>query len=973
MKLTFKLRFHTRYGQSLWLTGDHEILGGGRVERAIPLQYLNEEFWQASITLPEAAATNVEIHYNYILREADGLTIQDWGNGRTIHPAAFAQAEVLIIDAWNNEGFFENAFYTEPFQQVLLKPDHTEVRGPAPRVATHTFKVKAPLLAKGQTLCLLGDAMVLGHWDTAKPLLLDRVAAPPRGVRGATTPLAASGSTPWGEPRGVRGSTTPITSRGEDFLSVRVDLSNQSFPVSYKYGVYDVERKVFVRHEAGNNRILYDAPAPDKYTIVNDGFAVLPADTWKGAGVAIPVFSLRSENSFGVGEFEDLKGLADWSAQAGLKLIQILPVNDTTATHSWTDSYPYAAISAFALHPLYLNLAAVANVKNKKLLAALEPERRRLNALETVDYEAVMKAKLGFIRQIFPSQKAAAFRSRDYRKFFADNRHWLEPYAVFCYWRDRYGTPDFNQWAAHRRYRPDEIAALAAGWGSPRGVRGSTTPITPRGEATDEPPRKSEATAREGARPTKRNAHDGIALHYFIQYHLHRQLKEAAAYAHGLGIILKGDIAIGVHRHGADVWQEPELFHTDMLAGAPPDAFAAKGQNWSLPTYNWPRMKQDGFVWWKRRFEQMSNYFDAFRIDHILGFFRIWSIPAHAVEGILGRFVPAIPVEEDELAARRLAFDRLRFTRPFITDAILAEIFGPDTGIVHRDFLDANASGIYSLKPEFATQRQVDNHFAALEKSERNAKLKIGLFDLISNVILFEAEGKFHFRFGMGQTTSFKYLPPETQTKLKALYMDYFFRRQDDFWRKEAMQKLPALKRATNMLVCGEDLGFVPACVPEAMRQLGLLSLEVQRMPKELDREFSRPADAPYLSVVTPSSHDMSTIRGWWEEDRSLTQKFFNQELGLPGEAPPQGEPWIVSAVIRQHLASPAMWSIFQLQDLLGMDAGLRREDVAAERINVPAIPNYYWRYRMHLTLERLQKADSFNAELRRLVEQSGR
>ena len=829
MKLTFKLRFHTKYGQTLWLTGDHEILGGGQVERAIPLQYLNEEFWQVTITLPKEPATNVEINYSYILREANGLAIQDWGNGRTINPAAFAQAEVLIIDAWNSESFFENAFYTEPFQQVLLKPNHTEVRRPAPPAATHTFKIKAPLLGKGQTLCLLGDAAALGNWDTAQPLLLDRVA-------------------------------------GVDFLSMPVDLSNQSFPITYKYGVYDVERKVFVRHEAGGNRILHDAPAPNKYTIVNDGFAVLPADTWKGAGVAIPVFSLRSENSFGVGEFEDLKLLADWSAQAGLKLIQILPVNDTTATHSWTDSYPYAAISAFALHPLYLNLAAVANAKNKKLLAALEPERRRLNALDTVDYEAVMKAKLGFLRQIFPSQKAATFRSRDYRKFFADNRHWLEPYAVFCHLRDQYGTPDFNQWPAHRRYQPAEAAALAA----------ENSP-----------------------------AHDDIALHYFIQYHLHRQLKAAAEHAHERGMILKGDIAIGVSRHGADVWCEPELFHTDTQAGAPPDAFAAKGQNWGFPTYNWPRMKEDGFAWWKRRFAQMSCYFDAFRIDHVLGFFRIWTIPAHAVEGILGYFVPAIPVEAGEFAARGIALDRARFTRPFITDAVLSKLFGNDTGAVHRDFLDANASGIYSLKPEFATQRQVEEELSRVESRESRAqkggaatsgprpstlvsRLKTGLFDLISNVILFEVEGKFHFRFGMEQTTSFKYLPAETQARLQAFYVDYFFRRQDDFWMREAMQKLPALKRVTNMLVCGEDLGFVPDCVPVAMKQLGLLSLEIQRMPKRLGQEFSRPADAPYLSVVTPSSHDMSTIRGWWEEDAKLTQKFYNQELGQPGEAPRQ-------------------------------------------------------------------------------------
>jgi 4-alpha-glucanotransferase len=208
---------------------------------------------------------------------------------------------------------------------------------------------------------------------------------------------------------------------------------------------------------------------------------------------------------------------------------------------------------------------------------------------------------------------------------------------------------------------------------------------------------------------------------------------------------------------------------------------------------------------------------------------------------------------------------------------------------------------------------------------------------------------------------------------LKALYVDYFFRRQDDFWMKEAMQKLPALKRETNMLVCGEDLGMVPACVPVAMKQLGLLSLEIQRMPKQIGREFSRPADAPYLSVVTPSSHDMSTIRGWWEEDAKVTQKFYNQELGQPGEPPRHCEVGINRAIVNQHLASPAMWSIFQLQDLLGMDESLRRKDVAAERINVPAIPNYYWRYRMHLTLEKLSQVDAFNQELRQQIEQGGR
>jgi len=896
MILTFRLRYHSRFGQSIWLTGSHALLGGGEMKKAVPLAYLNEEFWQTSILLPPDAL-EAPLGYDYVLRNADGSEITDWGRDRLLVPSEFGCAELLVIDSWNDAGAIENAFSTEPFKKILLAANVTEVQAPTPVDATHTFRVKAQLLARGQTLCLLGDGAVLGNWSTQKPVLLSRLA-------------------------------------GQGDLSVKLNLQGESFPIAYKYGVFDTEKSNFVRYEDGVNRVLGDAAGPDRHTLVNDGFARLPVDTWKGAGVAIPVFSLRSEKGFGVGELEDLRLLADWAQAAGLKLIQILPVNDTTATHTWTDSYPYAAISAFALHPLYLNLGAVADVENQKLLAALEPERRRLNALDTVDYEAVMKAKLDFIRHIFPSQKAATFRSSVYRKFFADNRHWLEPYAVFCHLRDTFGTPDFNQWPAHRRYQPKEADELAA----------ENSP-----------------------------SYDDIALHYFIQYHLHRQLKAAAEYVHARGLILKGDIAIGVSRHGADVWCEPELFHMGTQAGAPPDAFAVKGQNWGFPTYHWPRMKQDGFAWWRRRFEQMSCYFDAFRIDHILGFFRIWSIPAQAVEGIMGYFVPAIPVEAGEFAARGIELDRVRFTRPFLTDAVLSRIFGNESGTVHRDFLDTNAGGIYSLKPEFATQRQVEDYFAALEKNERNAKIKNGLFDLISNVILFEVEGKFHFRFGMEQTTSFKYLPAETRARLKAFYVDYFFRRQNDFWMREAMQKLPALKRVTNMLVCGEDLGFVPDCVPVVMKQLGLLSLEIQRMPKRLGQEFSRPADAPYLSVVTPSSHDMSAIRGWWEEDARLTQKFYNEELGQPGDAPRHCEIGINRAIVDQHLASSAMWSIFQLQDLLGMNESLRRKDIAAERINVPAIPNYYWRYRMHLTLEKLRRADDFNRELRQQIELSGR
>lgn len=898
MKFTFKLRFHTHPGQSLWLTGNHPVLGNNDPAKALPLRYLDSEHWQVEIDLPAESANAAPIVYNYVLREPDGSLLYDWGKDKVIRPGEFGSKHVLIEDAWNDASFIENTFYTEPFRNVLLhRPAATEERPIG--TATHRFKVKAPLLSREQTVCLVGQFSGAAQWNTANPVLLHRRA-------------------------------------GSDFFEADLDLRQQHFPFEYKYGVYDTARNVFVRYEDGSNRAIHSGAASEKFVVINDGFIRLPANTWRGAGVAIPVFSLRSEKSFGVGEFSDLKLLADWCAKTGLKLIQLLPVNDTSATHTWTDSYPYATISAFALHPIYLNLAEVATGKNKALLEKLEPERQRLNALEALDYEAVTQAKLDFIKRIYPSQRATTFRSKAYKAFFAENKHWLVPYALFCHWRDEFGTPDFSQWPAHRVFSAEDASAAFA----------------------DDSPLR-----------------DDVLLHCFIQFHLHQQLQAAADYAHSKGIILKGDIPIGIYRHGADAWQQPSLYHMDAQAGAPPDAFAVKGQNWGFPTYDWHRMKEDGFAWWKQRFEQMSHYFDAFRIDHILGFFRIWTIPTNAVEGILGRFVPAIPVRKEEFLNRGIPFHYERFVHPFISDSVLLEIFGTEAAFVKNQFLTPGQHGQWNLKPEYATQRQVEAFFATMDNSERNRKLKEGLFDLISNVILFPENDPhaFHFRFDVEKTSSFRHLDSATQAAVRELYIDYFFRRQDDFWKHEALDKLPALKRSTNMLICGEDLGLVPACVPDVMRQLALLSLEIQRMPKDLHVTFSRPANAPYLSVVTPSTHDMSTIRGWWLEDRNLTQRFYNEELRQAGTAPEQCEAWVNKMVVRQHMESPAMWSIFQLQDLLGIDGSLRRKNPDEERINVPANPKHYWRYRMHLPLETLLGKENFNAELSQLLAQSGR
>lgn len=900
MNLQFTLRFHTSFGESLWLSGNIAALGNDDPAKALTLEYLDNDHWQVNIGINPKDWPADGLRYKYFLKNKEGEVISEWAHDREVTAIPKHTSSIALSDVWNHAGEFENAFFTAAFKNVLLKSNSPKTKPKAPRKYTHIFKVKAPLLNKHEVVCVLGGTDGLANWSQDEPVC-----------------LAKEG----------------------DWWIVYADLSTAHFPIAYKYGVYHTKDKQFIGFESDDNRLLHgDNLDPQRLTVLHDGFVHLPNNTWKGAGVAIPVFSLRTKNSFGVGEFNDIKLLADWAKETGLSLIQLLPVNDTIATNSWTDSYPYAAISAFALHPLYVNLAAIAGKAHASRLTPLKKKQQQLNELAEVDYEEVLKFKLASLRELYEDLAKECLASEDYQHFYNANQHWLKPYAAFCYFRDKFNTSHYEEWKTNSVYNAADIDKLLS---------------------------------------AKSPAKKEILFYCFVQYHLHLQLKDAADYAHKKGVVLKGDIAIGIYRHGCDAWVAPELYNMEAQAGAPPDDFTPIGQNWEFPTYNWKRMQQDGFAWWRQRFEQMSNYFDAFRIDHILGFFRIWTIPSNAVQGIMGHFVPCLPVHYVEFGENGIWFDERRYCRPFINEEVLYETFQYLNDKVKEQFVVPNDQGGYDLKPEFDTQRKVQAHFAKLETSEENAALEKGLYDLISNVILFKQEGsngtEFHFRISMEKTSSFRFLIPHVQDKLRQLYVNYFYRRQDDFWKHEAMQKLPYLKEATNMLICGEDLGMVPHSVPDVMKQLGILSLEIQRMPKDPMKEFFIPADAPYLSVITPSTHDMSTIRAWWEENPERTQHFYNQVLGQWGAAPFFCEPWINRAIVLQHLYSPAMWSIFQLQDILGMSETLRRQNPQEERINNPAIPKHYWRYRMHLSLEELLKQKEFNKELSDYIVHSGR
>ncbi|GAB2773958.1 4-alpha-glucanotransferase [Hymenobacter luteus] len=907
MILRFTLPFRTAWGQRLVVCGSLPSLGHWNLHQALNLHYLPEHgLWTQEISLPDDQLDPVEYKY-VLLDEGDGGQHWEWGPNRTISPDANRFTRIVLEDFWRAPALPENELHTAAFTKALMRRPAPAAPAPAPASATNgvvRFQLSAPRVDSNHQLCVLGSDPALGSWDAGKAVVLTDADYP--------------------------------TWRAE------VALAHPEQTAQYKYGVWDPAEQKIIHLEAGEDRLIYPDANQRTLRVKADDHFRYPTGNWRGAGVALPVFALRSRRGLGVGEFPDLKLLVDWAVATGLKLVQVLPINDTVATHTWVDSYPYAAISVFALHPQYLNLDAVAELRDAAARQELAQLREELNARDFVDYEPVMNAKWKFIRQLYQQEKAAFLADPAFQQFRQEQQAWLLPYAAFSGLRDRFGTADFSQWPEEYR-TPAKVAELLR---------------------EDSP------------------AFDEFGLHLFTQFHLDKQLLEAVEYARQRGVVVKGDLPIGIYRHSVDAWTQPELYHMHQQAGAPPDDFSVTGQNWRFPTYNWERMAEDGYQWWQQRMGHLARYFDALRIDHILGFFRIWEIPGHSVEGLLGHFSPALPLHQHEIEQRIGWFDYGRLCEPYIRWHIVQEIFHGQAQPVFDEFMEANEHGVIRLQEHVRTQRQVEAVISEkIRQDPANTDhytwLRTGLYKLINEVLLVPDDQRadfYHPRITLHLSRSFRELDDHTRTRLHELYIDFFYRRHEDFWRRQGLIKLPAVRWATDMLICGEDLGMVPESVPGVMKALGILGLNIQRMPSDPSVEFGDPARAPYLSVVSPGSHDMSTVRGWWEEDREKTQRFFEQLLGHWGQqAPLHCEPWVAREIVAQHLASPAMWAIFPLQDLLALHEQLRRSDSAEEQINVPANPTHFWKYRLHLNLEELLQQIEFNQDISSLVTTSNR
>ena len=898
MNILLNITYDTSFGEELVLnliTGREE---GSIVTTPYRMHTNDGHVWKCDLNLGLETGTHIDYYYTVVRGETTVVRSEWVVEPHRLELTSMRGGPFVVYDHWlgiPSDSYLYSSAFTDCIRRRRMSP--------APLVnypVTARVKVRAPQLKGRERLVLVGSDLSLGAWNVAD---------------GVT--MYEHNYNEWVADIDV----TRLAGRTFEFKFVAVDVHDPG-DLLWEDGM---NRRIDLPDMKENQVVVYELDE-----------AFFPIYDVRCAGTQVPVFSLRSRTSFGVGDFGDLKKMVDWISKTQQRVLQLLPINDTTTTHTWTDSYPYSCISIFALHPQYVDLNALPPIEDEAERQRFEALRQELNALPRIDYERVNNAKTEYLQILYGQEGKKVLASAEFKRFFDEAGIWLVPYAQYCYLREKYGTADFSRWPDHNHFDESERKALSG----------------------------------------QRNvAFKNVAFYYYVQFILNIQMSEVHDYARAKGVILKGDIPIGVSRYGCDVWQEPRYFNLNGQAGAPPDDFSVNGQNWGFPTYNWDEMLKDGCRWWVRRFSNMAKFFDAYRIDHVLGFFRIWEIPVNAVHGLLGQFSPALGMTREEIEAYGLHFQEELFTEPFITDWVLDRMFGERADMVRQTYLEPTHDGRYRMKEEYNTQRKVEAAFA--DKTDQDdLNLRDGLYALISDVLFVRDHkdaNKFHPRISVQFDFIYESLYDSDKYLFNKIYNDYYYRRNNQFWYREAMNKLPKIVEATRMLVCAEDLGLVPDCVSWVMNELKILSLELQSMPKDPHVRFGVLARNPYRSVCTISSHDTPTLRQWWDEDWTRTQDFFNNVLQKYGAAPHPLPGWLARDIISRHLLCPSMLCILTIQDWMSIDEGLRLADADAERINVPSNPHHYWRYRMHVNIEDLIEGHDFNQNITDLVKESGR
>ncbi len=743
MKIQFWLRTLAPHSAQMFLITDN-----GKEHL---MQARNNGMWTIELFI------NKRINYRYQARCDNGKVLEECAQ-HTIGDVTTLPA-LQVVDYWRKPSWID-IFNTNPFKFRTPVPIATSFE--IPQQGEMAFRIYAPHISSRHTLAIVGNWKGMGEWNSKKSIELHRI--------------------------------------GQGYWTGKVAQEKES--LQFSLALKDSESQEVIEQEAHIHELTspFDSQAA---TLISDLAFEGNAARWKGAGTAIPIFSLRSKNDMGVGDLGDLKWLIDWAALTGQKVLQVLPINDTRSTNTWQDSYPYNIISAFAINPIYLCPSMVGELSNKELSYQYMKQGLHLNGKSALNYEAALKLKLEYAKSLYQEYGKEHLDSEDFKYFFKLSKSWLLPYTAYRILCQKHQTCHFDTWGDDATHSHKRVLQLI-----------NENPIE-------------------------------AQFIYFVQYHLWKQLSHMKAYAHNRGIFLKGDVTVGVSRYSADVWQHPNWFDTTKEVGAPPDYFSAHGQVWGFPLYCWQEMARDGYSWWRQRLGYMQQFFDAYRLDHILGFFRIWAVDRGETDGTKGKYYPQ-----------------------------------PHKG-----------------------------------ESKKNINKK---------------------------------------------------------WKENGLKHLRAITQSTTMLACGEDLGTRPDFIEEVMNELNILTLDLQRMPKD-DSSIANPSTFPYRSVATTSTHDMAVLRDWWRNNRQQAHDYYYSSMHEIGDLPQEADTHLCEQIIGRHLSSPSMLAIIPLQDWLSIDHNTRNRFPEMERINNPSQRHYYWNYRMHLSLEELIRSNELNQKIKSLITQSGR
>lgn len=858
-----------------------------------PIKMKSEDgqHWSQTIELPTKKIEHLD--YGFTVRTKHNFIDEEKGHGQYSHTIFLKNAPYIHVKALWHSDQGKNYLYSSAFSETInpFSCDKKSFEGVNNSDLLVAFTDFLPI--KDYWVYLCGNTPGTGNWDTTK------------AVRGHNI---NNGS--WAFPL----SADEISANGLNYKYILVnELTGETI------------------WEQGEDRTL---KASDIMTgvknIIDTTTPVLPQNNLKIAGVVIPIFSLRSKNGWGIGDFGDLNKLIDWAASVGLKAIQLLPVNDTTREGNWHDSYPYNPISTFALHPIYIDLNSLPVIKRKTKLKLYEQRRQNVNALAQLDYDEVFDLKESYLHDYYEENKQDILRSAKYKIFKHDNADWLIPYSFFRYLLKVNNTANFRKWPKFREYNQVELQRWAIA----------------------------------------NNILDEIEFYGVMQYLLDKQLTQVHEHAKSKGVILKGDIPIGVSRDSATAWMQPEYLNFDSQAGAPPDFFSAHGQNWGFPTYNWENILRDNGQWWKDRLQHMAKYFDAYRIDHVLGFFRIWEIPIQHYYGTLGHFNPALPLTKQELKIMGFTDDPDYFTIPRFTEGEMQRHFTDLLPVAKEFFFTYGDDGKWTISDKYVnSQRAIDSVLRDMGFAGNQRELFLSAY---TNVLFIKDPtnpGLYHLNILGKESRAHRHLSQTNAIAYDRIFEYFFYERHNSYWADEAYRRLPKLTCATSMLTCAEDLGMIPGCVPPVLKDLNILTLEIETMPKKPTGRFSKLKENPLYSVDTISTHDMAPLRLWWKQNPDAAAEYWTNILGHNTPAPALLSPKDCEDIVRHHMESTSLLSIISLQDWMGIDGDLRSDNLEQEQINHPEIPRHYWRWRMLPTIEELIDAEKFNQKVKQLVE----